>query len=87
MLQAELFPNPPEGGDLTWEIQDDPIDEHANSTPNENEADDNSFGLLALDVSTTIGATLVADSMSNSGLSRVRATFFRRSTTIPIGSW
>uniref|UniRef100_A0A8H7XJL8 Chitinase n=1 Tax=Psilocybe cubensis TaxID=181762 RepID=A0A8H7XJL8_PSICU len=44
---ADLFPNPPADGDLDWDLQDDPIDE---SAPNGGDAaNDNSFGLLALD--------------------------------------
>ncbi|KAI0350483.1 hypothetical protein OH77DRAFT_1430947 [Trametes cingulata] len=43
----DLFPNPPENGDLSWDLQDDPIDENA---PNGGaDADDNSFGLIAMD--------------------------------------
>lgn len=44
-----MFPSPPTDGDLSWDLQDDPIDENA---PNGGaDADDNSFGLIAMDVS------------------------------------
>ncbi|KAJ3019388.1 hypothetical protein NUW54_g96 [Trametes sanguinea] len=43
----DLFPNPPEDGDMSWDLQDNPIDENA---PNGGtDADDDSFGLIAMD--------------------------------------
>ncbi|KAM5541622.1 hypothetical protein V8D89_004812 [Ganoderma adspersum] len=43
----DLFPNPPSNGDLSWDLQDDPINENA---PNGGaDANDNSFGLIAMD--------------------------------------
>ncbi|KAF8966666.1 hypothetical protein BDZ97DRAFT_1807457 [Flammula alnicola] len=44
---ADLFPNPPSDGDLSWDLQDDPIDSDA--PDGGDAANDNSFGLLALD--------------------------------------
>ena len=45
----DLFPNPPSNGDLSWDLQDDPIDDDAPAGGTD--ADDNSFGLVAMDVS------------------------------------
>ncbi|VDC05350.1 unnamed protein product [Peniophora sp. CBMAI 1063] len=43
----DLFPNPPDDGDLTWDLQDDPIDEHAPGGGTG--SSDNSFGFIAMD--------------------------------------
>lgn len=44
--QNDLFPDPPSDGDLTWDIQDDPIDEDLPDGVHPHEA----FGLIAMDV-------------------------------------
>ncbi|KAJ7174360.1 hypothetical protein C8R46DRAFT_1214573 [Mycena filopes] len=43
----DLFPSPPTDGDLSWDIQDDPIDENV---PNGGQGENNeAFGLIAMD--------------------------------------
>lgn len=47
-MQDDLFPNPPKKGDLSWDLQDDPIDEDTGT--DDTGANGNSFGLIAMDV-------------------------------------
>lgn len=46
-MKDDLFSDPPDDGDLTWDLQDDPIDEHAPGGGTG--ASDNSFGFIAMD--------------------------------------
>ncbi|PIL32554.1 hypothetical protein GSI_05257 [Ganoderma sinense ZZ0214-1] len=56
----DLFPNPPSNGDLSWDLQDDPIDENA---PNGGaDANDNSFGLIAMDGPSNLLSSMAVES-------------------------
>lgn len=47
-VQDDLFSDPFSNGDLTWDLEDDPIDEDA---PDGGQgADNNGFGMIAMDV-------------------------------------